>query len=287
MHRFSILLLATTATFTLGACSDDSGEGSPSSGGNAGSGNSSGSGGATGGSGGTSTGGTAGASAGGSAGQSTGGSAGAATGGSGSGTSCTSATETLLGTIDEVSDGVVELIDEQGGDKTLYIDASAGGFAQAAQNPYIYLDLAGAKVSVTDPASLTANSWDLALKRDVIRTNSADSGPGSGGAARIMGKSFDSVTAADATAATFDTDDFMDDECNALTDQTGKPLTAFTEWYDYDPSSMHLTPKSIVFVVKAANGTSLYKLQISNYYAAADGGTGAASAFYSIQLAPL
>jgi hypothetical protein len=187
-----------------------------------------------------------------------------------------------------VSDGVIEILDEQSGDKTLYVDASAGGFTQAAQNPYIYLDLAGvAKVSVTDPASLTASTWDLALKRDVIRTNSADSGTGSGGAARITGKSFDAVTAADATGATFDTDDFMDDECNALTDQTGKPLTAFTEWYDYDPSTMHLTPKDIVFVVKAANGTALYKLQILNYYAAADGGTGAASAFYSIRVAPL
>jgi hypothetical protein len=183
---------------------------------------------------------------------------------------------------------VVELIEESGGEKTLYVDASAGGFAPAAQNPYIYLELAGStKVSLTDPAALGDTTWDIALKRDVLRSNSADSGAGSGGVAVVDDKAFDAVTAADATSATFATDDFMDEQCNAQTDRTGKPITAFSGWYDYEPTTMHVSPKNVVYIVKGANGTALYKLQVLSYYAAADGGTGAASAFYSVRVAAL
>lgn len=245
------------------ACGSDSNEGAAGNGGSGGS-----------------TGGSAGAATGGSSGS------GGSTGGSGGGTSCTSAAEALLNPVDKVSTGTVEILEDIPSSKLLYANASAGGFNLAATNPYIYLKLSDTtKVDVTDPAALTDETWDLALKRDVIRTNSADSGPGAGGAARISGKTFDQVTLSD--VSTFDVDEFLDDQCNAIVDPTGKPQTAFTDWYNYDDATMYVTPKPLVWVVKAADGATSYKLEILDYYALQDGGTGTAGAFYKIRVAPL
>lgn len=240
--------------------------------------------------GGAATGGSAGASSGGSAGTSSGGSAGSGTGGntggSGGATSCTSARNALLNPVDKVSTGTVEVLEDLPSSTVILVNASAGGFAQAAANPYVYVKLSDtSRVDLADPAAFDSSEWDLALKRDVIRSNSADSGPGQGGAARISGKTFDTVTLADATS--FQVDEFLDDQCNAATDATGKPITAFTDWYNYDESSMYVTPKALIWVVKAANGTSFYKLEILDYYALADGGTGTAGAFYRIRIATL
>lgn len=243
-----------------------------------------------GGGGGAATGGAAGSSSGGSAGAATGGSAGTgtggATGGSGGGTSCTSARNALLNPVDKVSTGDVDILEQLPSSTVILVNASAGGFNQAAANPYIYLKLSDTtKVSVTDPAAFDSSDWDMALKRDVIRTNSGDSGPGQGGAVRVSGKTFDQVTISD--AGSFDHDDFLDDQCNATTDATGKPLTAFSDWYDYNEATMYVTPKALIWVVQSANGTSFYKLEILDYYALADGGTGTAGAYYRIRVAAL
>jgi hypothetical protein len=259
----TILMLGVCAF--LGAC------GSDSSGGGA----------ATGGSAGAATGGSAGASTGGAA-----GSGGSSTGGSGGGVSCTSATEALLNPIDEVSTGTVEILEDLPSSNLIYVNATAGGINQAGSNPYIYLKLSDTtRVDITDPAALEAQSWDMALKRDVIRSNSGDSGPGAGGATRISGKPFDQVTLTD--AASFDVDEFLDDQCNAITDATGKPQTAFTDWYNYDDATMHVSPKPLVWVVKGADGATHFKLEILDYYSLPDGGTGQAGANYKIRVAPL
>lgn len=237
---------------------------------------------AAGGAGGTSSGGSAGTSTGGSAGTGTGGS----TGGSGGGTSCTSARNALLNPVGKLTTGTVEVLEALPSSTTILVNASAGGFNQAAANPYVYVKLSDtSRVDVTDPAAFDSSDWDLALKRDVIRTNSADSGPGQGGAARVSGKTFDQVTLTDASS--FDVDEFLDEQCNSAVDATGKPITAFKDWYNYDESTMYVTPKSLIWVVKAANGTSFYKLEILDYYALADGGTGTAGAFYRIRVAAL
>lgn len=252
--------------FVFAACSSDSGGGA-----------------ATGGAAGASTGGSAGTSSGGNAGTGTGGSA---TGGSGGGTSCTSARNALLNPVDKLTTGTVEVLEALPSSTVILVNASAGGFNQAAANPYVYVKLSDtSRVDVTDPAAFDSSDWDIALKRDVIRSNSADSGPGQGGAARISGKTFDQVTLTD--ASTFELDEFLDDQCNAATDATGKPITAFTDWYNYDETTMYVTPKSLIWVVKAANGQSFYKLEILDYYALADGGTGTAGAFYRIRVAAL
>jgi hypothetical protein len=240
--------------------------------------------------GGAATGGAAGTSSGGSAGTATGGSAGTgtggATGGAGGGTSCTSARNALLNPVDKVSTGDVDILEQLPSSTVILVNASAGGFNQAAANPYVYLKLSDTtKLDITDPAAFESSEWDIALKRDVIRSNSGDSGPGQGGAFRVSGKTFDQVTSSD--AGSFDKDDFLDDACNAVVDATGKPLTAFSDWYDYNEATMYVTPKALVWIVQASNGSSFYKLEVLDYYALADGGTGTAGAYYRIRVAAL
>jgi hypothetical protein len=51
---------------------------------------------------------------------------------------------------------------------------------------------------------------------------------------------------------------------------------------------MAVSPKpSTTYIVRGANGTSLYKLAIESYYALADGGTGMSGAHYLVKLAAL
>jgi hypothetical protein len=90
---------------------------------------------------------------------------------------CVQARENALGPIDSVSTGEVLELDPEGSSTVLFVDATAGGFGQSAQHPWVYLDLdAGAKVQLTDVTMDSDSTWDLALKRPVLRTNSGHGG---------------------------------------------------------------------------------------------------------------
>jgi hypothetical protein len=221
------------------------------------------------------------------------GGAGGAGGESGSGGDTTASCETvragLLGPIASVSTGLVEVLSAPTATLvSVRIDASAGGYAAAANNPYIYVSLAGkAAVAVTDLEADTSLGWDLAFKRDNIRSNGGDSGAGSARIAELAAADFAAVTAADAATADFGADDFIDDlTCATLTDAINKPLTRFDGWYEYAAGSSTLTPVNKVYLVRGANGTSLYKLQLTGYYQDLSdgmGGTVKKSAVYSLQ----
>lgn len=202
------------------------------------------------------------------------------------GSSCTSARETAIGPVDKVSSGVVKVIDDTGGVKSVFVDATAGGISGGKTNPWIYVKLADAtRVDVTDKQAFDSSDWDLALKRPIIHTNSGDAGPGKGGA-KLVSKAFDAVTAADATGLKVET--WFDAECTPLTDPTGSVKTTFDGWYAYDDATMKVTPKdSTTAIVRAANG-DLYKLSIVTYYGTVSGGTtGVAGANYIIKYAAL
>ena len=84
-----------------------------------------------------------------------------------------------------VSTGAVN-VTTAGGVTSGTIDATAGGTAAAADNPYVYLDLmAGTKVDLTDTASLTSTAWHVGFKRAGIKLNGGDSGPGQVAAAVV------------------------------------------------------------------------------------------------------
>jgi HmuY protein len=191
--------------------------------------------------------------------------------------SCEAVRDGLLGPIDSVSTGLVTVTSEPNAAAiTVVVDASAGGYMAAATNPYVYVSLANqARVDVTDRQADASVQWDLALKRDSIRSNGGDSGPGSAGVAELPGADFDTVTAAAATTVELEQDTFVEpDACEPITDETNKPITAFSGWYVYAPATMSLTPADKVYLVRGADGASLYKLRIDSYYADVDNGQG-------------
>lgn len=144
------------------------------------------------------------------------------------------------------------------------IDATAGGLSASADNPYLYLDLvSGTRVDIDDVAALTSDAWDIALKRSSLRLNSGDSGTGNRELAVVQGTSLDAVTAAPASG--YGIDDFASDDCELQTIPGGEPLSAFGEWYDYDPATHVVTPKGEVYVVRRADGTSV-AIRFDTYY---------------------
>ncbi|MEZ4403130.1 MAG: HmuY family protein [Kofleriaceae bacterium] len=162
------------------------------------------------------------------------------------------------------------------------VDATAGGTAAAADNPYLYLDLvAGTKLDLTDTAALSSTAWHVALKRAGIKLNGGDSGPGQVAAASVTAATLAEVTTAPAGLAV---DDWADADCNLIAGPTGEPATVMSTWYDYDATTHVLTPKGEVWVIRVA--PDVYrKLRIETYYG--DAGNPMRGAYYRVEWAPL
>ncbi len=150
------------------------------------------------------------------------------------------------------------------------VDATAGGMSAAQSNPFVYVSLAdGKRVDVDDyTAKKTSTAWDLAFRRATLLVNGGDSGPGQGALAILTGKTFEGVTTAPAAAA-FLPDDFLDDKCQVKRNPTNDLWGAFGGgdgmWYTMDTSTMKLTPKDQIYVVRLAKGGNV-KLRIDSYY---------------------
>lgn len=199
------------------------------------------------------------------------------------GTMCTSARNQLLAPLAKSSKGAVTVVSTKGDTKVVYVDASAGGVNGSAPRVYVNLDTV-TRVDLTDTAAFTSADWDLALKRTVLYTNSGDAGIGIGGAQQVA-KAFASVTAADATQVAKES--FFDDQCTAKTDPIGGPLSAFSDWYDYDMATNIPTPKpNVTYIVRGGTG-KLFKVAITSYTGLADGGTGMATGFFLLNVAAL
>lgn len=204
----------------------------------------------------------------------------------GGGTQCTKARDDLLIPLNKTSTGAVGIVSESGATKTIYVDAVAGGLGNSVKNPRTYVNLeTGTRVDLTDVKAPDATTWDLALKRAVIFTNSGDAGIGQGGAIQIN-KPVASVSNADATAATLEREVFFDGECNAKLDPTGAPDTTFSDWYDYDQATNVPTPRDVTYVVRGGTGKK-YKVGIKSYEGTATGGKGTSTGFFLLQVTAL
>jgi hypothetical protein len=194
---------------------------------------------------------------------------------------CDTVTSEIVGRVDAVTTGAV-VLESQAQPRILYVDAVAGGFQFATSNPYVYVNLElGARVDETDVSAVSSTSWDLAFKRFSILTNGGDSGNGEGKALALEAM-FEQVTRDNVDLSALQVDDFVDDvSCEPLGDGTASG--AFAIWYEYAPDTMVLTPRPLVFVVQSGDGQSLYKLQILDYYASAEGGSGLSSGRYRLQ----
>lgn len=143
-------------------------------------------------------------------------------------------------------------------------DATAGGIAMAAENPYLYLDLkAGTKVDLNDLDARTSSAWDIGLKRSSIRLNSGDSGTGNRKSAPVAAVSLAEVTTGPADG--YQIDDYTTADCKMVTIPGGEPMSAFGEWYEYDLQTNKVKPKAEVHVIQRADG-SRTAFRVTGYY---------------------
>ncbi len=139
---------------------------------------------------------------------------------------------------DKVSEGEVTNT-QNGGVFESVIDATAGGFLDASDNPYLYLKFTYSgleKVEIDDETAFTSQQWQIAAKRFVLRLNGGASGPSCVGAAMLEGETFENVSAVPA-GTTFENDGFFDSECAYVNDGIGVgfdgPDTALNGWWSY------------------------------------------------------
>jgi hypothetical protein len=199
---------------------------------------------------------------------------------------CSVAREQGLMPINKVSTGEVTFLRDEDGGKVIYVDASAGGRAAAPSNPRLYLNLGTrSRVDVTDGAARTSTAWDLALKLEVIFSNSGDGGVGRGGAS-LVSKEFAAVTAADATGNPLSLESFFDADCNIKRDRINNVLTSVEGWYQYDQATMRLSPGLDTLLVRGATGI-LYKVRVLKYRAKPDGTDGTVGGRYLLNVAAL
>ncbi|HYQ15111.1 MAG TPA: HmuY family protein, partial [Polyangiaceae bacterium] len=179
-------------------------------------------------------------------------------GGSGSGSSsagssnggdtpraCGAALKQALSLVDEVSTATVSVLSDGSGERTLYVDATAGGLDAKDEHPWVYLSLSsGEAVALTDPQALQSKAWDLAFKRNLIRTNSGDSGPGQGGAIRIA-LPWDTVERTTLGNKSLPIEEWFDADCMLQLSDTGDIITTFGNWDEYDEANHVLTPADV------------------------------------------
>jgi len=199
---------------------------------------------------------------------------------------CSSALRQSLSLVDKVSTSTVSVLDETGDERTLYIDATAGGINGQDSNPWVYVSLAtGQAVALTDLDALDSTAWDLAFKRFIVRTNSGDSGPGQGGAIRIA-LPWDKVDASTLGKQMLPSESWFDADCNLKVDSNMELVTTFSGWSMYNEATHVLNAADVVFITAGADG-SLYKVGILDYYSTPKGLHGTIAGNYKVRVSPL
>jgi hypothetical protein len=200
---------------------------------------------------------------------------------------CSAALRQSLSLVDEISTATVATLDDDGAERTLYIDASVGGLDGQDTHPWVYVALGtGQAVAVTDLEALHSNAWDLAFKRSVVRTNSGDSGPGQGGAIRIA-LPWDEVDRTTLGKKTLPAESWFDADCELTRDASMNLVTTFSGWSEYDEANHVLSAAPDVVFITAAADATLYKVAILDYYSTSAGAHGTVSGRYKVRIAPL
>lgn len=199
---------------------------------------------------------------------------------------CSGALKQELGLVDEVSSSQVAVVNETAAERTIYVDASAGGIQGQDAHAWVYVSLAtGQAVALTDLAALESSDWDLAFKRFVVRTNSGDSGPGRGGAIRVA-LDWEQVDESTLGNKALPIEEWFDEDCTLNVDENEELITTFTGWSEYNETTHVLNAADVTYIAAGADG-ALYKVQILDYYGTPTGGTGRSAGHYLVRVAPL
>ncbi|MEC9464182.1 MAG: HmuY family protein [Myxococcota bacterium] len=164
------------------------------------------------------------------------------------------------------------------------VDATAGGFQQAASNPWLYVRFTDAgleKVEISDEDSLESMEWHLAAHRFKIRLNGGSSGPSCIGAAAMLEETYDGLTEVP-VGLEYYLDDYYTPDCSMIEDTfgMGSPQLYMSGWWEY-PGCVATT--GTPYFIQLEDGR-VVKLVVEAYYESgqencnANGSTGSGSA---------
>jgi hypothetical protein len=168
---------------------------------------------------------------------------------------------------DLVSEGKVKNKTD-GADFVTTIDASAGGFGNEVNNPWVYVkftEQGAERVDIDDETALDSMDWDLAARRFILRLNGGSSGPSCVGAFPFLEKKYDELTEA-VPDLEYLKDDFYPADCSALINDSsglpGSPQVALSAWWTYPGC---VSTSRVPFQVQLADG-HVIKLVVEQYY---------------------
>lgn len=173
----------------------------------------------------------------------------------------------LIGVFDTTSAGTFEAQPQEDGSVVVTLDAGLGGAAQAAQSSYLYASLTGGKlIEISDKAALTDDTWELAFKRTELRINSADSGPGMWMLGKAVETTWEEAAPPSTMGDAWSTDDFVNEQCEIATFGRESLLTAFNQWYDYNPETHEISaPAGVIYFLYNMTTHAALKLEIQSY----------------------
>lgn len=167
---------------------------------------------------------------------------------------------------DKVSDADVDT-EPDGDDFVTVVDASAGGYNQAANNPWVYVKFTpeGAeRVDIDDESALESMDWDMAMRRFIVRLNGGSSGPSCVGAAALLEGDYDTLDAVP-DGISYAPDRYYTDDCTIVNDSSGlpgSPQVSMGSWWEYTGC---VQTTGVPHLVQLADG-HVIKLRIETYY---------------------
>jgi HmuY protein len=172
---------------------------------------------------------------------------------------------------DLVADDADVTTTTDGDDFVTYVDATAGGYGNETENPWVYVKFTaeGAeRVDIDDETALESMDWDMALRRFIIRLNGGDSGPSCVGVASLFETEYGDVDTSDTfiDALSFEVDDYYTSDCSLINDSSGlpnSPQVAMGAWWTYE-SCVQTSGRPQI--IQLADGHVL-KLVVEEYYA--------------------
>jgi hypothetical protein len=167
---------------------------------------------------------------------------------------------------DKISEGAVTN-EVDGADFVTSVDATAGGFDVATQNPWVYIKFTeegAVKVEIDDETALESMDWDLAARRFILRLNGGVSGPSCVGAVPFLEQTYEELTEIP-EGLTYTLDDFYTNDCTIINDSSGlpdSPQVALSPWWSY---SACVATTKIPFLIQLADG-HIVKFRVDQYY---------------------
>lgn len=146
------------------------------------------------------------------------------------------------------------------------VDATAGGFQQAASNPWIYVRFTNAgleKVEISDEDSLESMQWHMAAHRFKLRMNGGSSGPSCVGAAAMLEQTYDDVAEVPQGLQYYQ-DAYYNPDCSMIQDSygMGSPQVYLSGWWEY-PGCVATT--GVPYLIQLEDGR-VVKLVVEAYY---------------------